>query len=182
MSSPEHGYSDKRFPVVVNENFHCPICYHVLRDPVQCRRNEHYFCSPCITKYLEIAQTCPVCQDGLTLKTLKEPSRIVADYLATLKISCEFEARGCKALVELKALRKHVQACDFMPVVCSNEGCSKPINKKDRKHHENEVCKNSKLLLLLHIFINDQSLVKVRSFKDQQRLSETLSAYFQGRP
>jgi hypothetical protein len=152
MSSPEHGYSDKRFPVLVNENFHCPICFHVLRDPVQCRRNEHYFCLACITRYLEIAQTCPVCQDGLTLRTLKEPSRIVADYLATLQISCEFEARGCKALVELKSLRKHVQTCDFMPVACSNDGCSKPINRKDKKHHENEV--RSKLHSLFHTLID----------------------------
>ena len=150
MNSP-HGYLDTRFPVIVNENFHCPICYHVLRDPVQCRRNEHYFCFPCITKYLEIAQTCPTCQDGLTSKTLKEPSRIVADYLATLEISCEYEARGCKTLVELKALQNHVQVCDFMPVTCANEGCSKTINRKDKKHHENEVCENCKLLILFHI-------------------------------
>ena len=96
----------------------------------------------CIAKHLEIAQICPVCQDGLTLRTLKEPSRIVADYLSRLNISCEFETRGCKASVELKELQKHVQACGFMPVVCSNEGCSKPINKKDQKHHENEVGKD----------------------------------------
>ena len=64
----------------------------------------------------------------------------MSDYLATLNISCEFAARGCKAVVELKDLKKHTQECDFMPVVCSNEGCGKPVNKKDRKHHENEVC------------------------------------------
>ena len=32
-----------------------------------------------------------------------------------------------------------------MPIVCSNEGCSKTINKKDRKHHENDVCKYRKI-------------------------------------
>ena len=145
MTSPQHGYLDKRFPVVVNANFHCPICFNVLRDPVQCRRNEHYFCLCCITKHLEISQTCPVCQEGLTPKTLKEPSRIVADFLSTLKISCEFAPRGCKELIELRALQQHVYVCDFMPVVCSNEGCSKLVNRKDKKNHESNVCKYRKV-------------------------------------
>lgn len=48
-------------------------------------------------------------------------------------------------MVELKALQQHVSVCGYMPVVCSNEGCSKPINKKDRKEHENDVCKYRKI-------------------------------------
>ena len=61
-------------------------------------------------------------------------------------------------LVELKSLRKHVQTCDFMPVVCTNEGCSKPLNKKDKKHHENEV--RSKLLGVIPRPVNAKNFVR----------------------
>lgn len=142
----DQGYSDKRFQNVIDENFHCPICMNVLKYPVQCRRNEHYFCTPCILRHLEQnAQTCPVCIDALTPKTLKEPSRIVMNYLSTLKISCDYASRGCRDVVELRLLRAHVENCDFCPVVCANEGCSKSISKRDRKQHETEVCKYRKM-------------------------------------
>jgi hypothetical protein len=53
----------------------------VLQDPVQCVKNEHYFCKKCINKHLTRSQTCPVCQDELTPETLRPISRTVANIL-----------------------------------------------------------------------------------------------------
>ena len=43
MNSREQGYEDDRFENVVSQNFHCPICLNVFKDPVMCQRNQHYF-------------------------------------------------------------------------------------------------------------------------------------------
>ena len=113
----------------------------VLRDPMQCENNEHYFCSGCIKEHLKkTSHSCPVCQDKLTVETLRKAPRIVGDCVSRYKISCDYATRGCDEVLELGTLQTHVQDCDFMPVSCSNEGCDKIVSKRDVKHHENELC------------------------------------------
>ena len=133
-------YEDARFENVVDEDYHCPICMNVLKEPVMCQRNEHYFCNQCITKHLENSQTCPTCMDQLTAETLRQPPRIVTSYLLNLKIRCDYLQRGCRDIVRLEDLKTHVESCGFSPVVCSNDGCLMEINKRDKTHHESEVC------------------------------------------
>ena len=140
------GYDDERFQSIVNQNFHCLICYNVLKDPVMCRRNEHYFCRGCITEHLRRnAHTCPTCADELTVETLAEVPRIVKNYLNELKIRCDHYDRGCRELVQLQNLQRHVAECGFSPVVCQNQGCGETISKRDRTYHESELCQFRKL-------------------------------------
>jgi hypothetical protein len=136
------GYDTTRFHSTIDEGFVCCICLGVLQDPKQCENNEHYFCSGCIKKHLEkTSHSCPVCQDKLTVETLRKAPRIVADCVSRYKISCDHAARGCDAVLELGALQAHVQDCDFMPVTCSNEGCDDVVNKRDVKQHELDLCR-----------------------------------------
>ena len=136
------GYDTNRFQSTIDEGLTCCICLGVLKDPLQCEKNEHYFCSGCIKKHLEnTSQTCPVCQDKLTAETAQKAPRILVDFVSRLKINCDHAARGCDTVLELRALNKHVQDCDFMPVACSNEGCDNVVSKRDIKKHEEESCK-----------------------------------------
>ena len=136
------GYATTRFRSTIDEGFVCCICLGVLQDPKQCENNEHYFCSGCIKKHLEkTSHSCPVCQDKLTVETLRKAPRIVADCVSRYKISCDHAARGCDAVLELGALQAHVQDCDFMPVTCSNEGCDEVVSKRDVKQHELDLCR-----------------------------------------
>ena len=136
------GYDTTRFRSTIDEGFVCCICLGVLQDPKQCENNEHYFCSGCIKKHLEkTSHSCPVCQDKLTVETLRKAPRIVADCVSRYKISCDHAARGCDAVLELGALQAHVQDCDFMPVTCSNEGCDEVVSKRDVKQHELYLCR-----------------------------------------
>ena len=140
------GYDDERFESIVDQNFHCLICYNVLKDPVMCRRNQHYFCRGCITEHLRRnSHTCPTCADELTVDTLAEVPRIVKTYLNERRIRCDYEDRGCRELVQLQNLNRHVAECGFSPVVCGNQGCGQTINKRDRTYHENELCQFKKL-------------------------------------
>ena len=145
MNSREQGYEDDRFENVVSQNFHCPICLNVFKDPMMCQRNQHYFCRPCITRHLQNSQRCPSCQEELTLETLSKAPRIVTNYLSELKIRCDYFRRGCGDFVQLGDLERHVKDCGFTPVLCSNEGCVVEMNKRDRTHHETEVCEFRKV-------------------------------------
>ena len=140
------GYDDERFESIVDQHFHCLICYNVLKDPVTCRRNQHYFCRGCITEHLRRnSHTCPTCADELTVDTLTNVPRIVTDYLNGRKIRCDYEDRGCRELVQLQNLNRHVAECGFSPVVCGNQGCGQTISKRDRTYHESELCQFRKL-------------------------------------
>ncbi|CAB3986603.1 E3 ubiquitin- ligase NRDP1 [Paramuricea clavata] len=140
------GYDDERFQSIVNQNFHCLICYNVLKDPVMCRRNEHYFCRGCITEHLRRnSHTCPTCADELSVETLQDVPRIVKNYLNELSIRCDHYDRGCRELVQLQNLKRHVAECGFTPGVCGNQGCGETISKRDRTYHESELCQFRKL-------------------------------------
>ena len=134
------GYEDERFETKVDDNLHCVICTEVLKDPVQCRRNEHHFCRNCIIEHLKHSQNCPTCKDHLTVETLVRPQRFLANTLSSLKISCDNAQRGCRAVVELGSLNTHVASCGFSPVPCSNDQCDEIISRRDKEIHENKVC------------------------------------------
>ena len=145
-SSYTLGYDDERFDTIIDRHFHCLICYNVLKDPVTCRRNQHYFCRGCITEHLRRnSHTCPTCVDELTVETLTDAPRIVTDYLNERSIRCDYEDRGCRELVQLQNLNRHVAECGFSPVVCGNQGCGQTISKRDRTYHESELCQFRKL-------------------------------------
>ena len=145
MASCDLGYRDERFENDVDENFHCPICMNVLKDPVMCQRNQHCFCTPCISRHLQNSNACPSCREELSVETLSQAPRVLTNYLSTLKIRCDYFERGCVGFHQLGDLKSHVEGCGFSPVLCSNDGCLAEINKRDRRHHEAEVCEFRKL-------------------------------------
>ena len=145
-SNCQLGYDDERFDTIIDRHFHCLVCFNVLNDPVTCRRNQHYFCRGCITEHLrKNSHTCPTCADELTVDTLTDAPRIVTNYLNERKIRCDYEDRGCRELVQLQNLNRHVAECGFSPVVCGNQGCGQTISKRDRTYHESELCQFRKL-------------------------------------
>ena len=136
----KYGYEDCRFEKDVDENFHCSICYNVLKEPRMCRNNEHLFCLDCITKHLRAnSQTCPECNEHLSVDTLRR-ARLANNYLSKLKINCDHANRGCPQFTCLEDLKTHVATCGYAPVLCSNAECGMEINKQDKVHHETEVC------------------------------------------
>ena len=130
----------QRFHGDVNRNLHCPICLKVFKDPVQCHRNQHLFCTPCILRHLKQLHRCPTCHEELTPETLVQPPRIVTDMLSSLNITCDYVQRGCREVVGLGVLELHVKQCNFAPVACSNDGCKLIINRRDIEDHERNEC------------------------------------------
>ena len=136
----KYGYEDCRFEKDVDENFHCSLCYNVLKEPRMCRNNEHLFCLDCITEHLRVdSQTCPECNEHLSVYTLRR-ARVVNNYLSKLKINCDHANRGCPQFTSLEELKTHVSTCGYAPVLCSNAECGMEINKQDKVHHETVEC------------------------------------------
>ena len=134
------GYEEERFEHEVDSKLLCPICSNVLKDPVQCQ-NEHYFCRSCIKKHLhENSESYPMCQDHLTEETLSKPPRLLTNMLECLKIRCDHAKRGCQELIKLEFLHQHVKSCGYLPIRCTNSGCSQVINQQDKELHENKLC------------------------------------------
>ncbi len=141
----QYGYEDSRFEKDVDENFHCSICYNVLKEPRTCRNNDHIFCLACISQHLKVnSQTCPECNEHLSVNTLRRP-RVVNNVLSKLKINCEHASRGCPEFTCLEDLKTHVANCGYAPVLCSNAECGMEINKQDKVRHETEVCEYRKV-------------------------------------
>jgi hypothetical protein len=141
----EYGYEHSRFEKDVDENFHCSICYNVLKEPRMCRNNEHVFCLACISEHLKVnSQTCPECKEHLSVHTLRRP-RVLNNYLSKLKINCDYTSRGCPELTCVAGLDTHVANCGFAPVLCSNAECGMEINKRDKVYHETETCEYRKV-------------------------------------
>ena len=141
----KYGYEDCRFEKDVDENFHCSICYNVLKEPRMCRNNEHLFCLDCITEHLRVnSQTCPECNEHLSVDTLRR-ARVVNNCLSKLKINCDHANRGCPQFSCLEDLKTHVATCGYAPVLCSNAECGMEINKQDKVRHETEVCEYRKV-------------------------------------
>ena len=138
------GYDDSRFEKEVDEEFHCSICFSVLKDPRTCKDNDHAFCLDCISEHLRVnSETCPKCKQDLTVATLRRP-RLLNNYLSKLKINCNHASRGCLEFICVKDLESHAGSCGFAPVMCSNENCGMVINKQEREHHETMVCEYRK--------------------------------------
>ena len=145
LASYDTGYEDERFEQVVSQSFHCIICANVFKDPVMCRPHDgHLFCRACITRHLMNSQSCLTCIQPLTVETLSEAPRGIINILDELRIRCEFFHRGCRKMVELGELERHVKECGFAPAVCSNKGCNAEVNKHELIHHETIVCKQRK--------------------------------------
>ena len=135
------GYEEERFQNEVDSTLLCPICRNVLKDPVQCP-NEHYCCRSCIVKYLhESSERCPTCQHHLTEETLSKPPRLLTNMLQNLKIRCDHAQRGCRELIKLEFIDRHVKSCGYSPTRCTNPGCSQVINQHEKERHENELCR-----------------------------------------
>ena len=137
----KYGYDDSRFEKDVDEDFHCSVCYNVLKEPRMCRNNEHIFCLDCISEHLKVnSETCPECNEHLSLDQLRKAPRVLRNCLSKLKINCDHASRGCPQFTCLEELETHVSSCGYAPVFCSNAECGMEINKQDKDNHETEEC------------------------------------------
>ncbi|XP_037050573.1 E3 ubiquitin-protein ligase NRDP1-like [Bradysia coprophila] len=127
------GFEATRFIGEIDEEFICTICTLVLENPVQ-SSCEHTFCNQCITDWLAIENTCPVCRRNTELAHVKPVARYFRNMLNKLEIKCDFESRGCQSVLQLENLKDHVSnQCAYNPnteIIC-DKGCNIAISRHE---------------------------------------------------
>ncbi|XP_046841383.1 kelch-like protein 4 isoform X2 [Xenia sp. Carnegie-2017] len=133
------GYEQERFLDKVHPRFECPICFKIIKDPLQCP-NQHHFCRSCIEKCLLSSNKCPQCNCPITSETLQDVPRIVTEMLEDHDIRCKNVNRGCPEIMKLQFLERHEKNCGYSPTLCRNKGCDEVLNENEIEEHERERC------------------------------------------
>ena len=110
------------------EEFTCRICYGIFDDPVVTQCCQQTYCRQCIRKWLSEHKSCPNDKKDLTSDGLRPAPIALINLLENLKIKCNYEEKGCPAVVALGNLSQHVTNCKFRSTkLCSNCGLIKDI-------------------------------------------------------
>ncbi len=141
------GYSYEFFDQVPDD-YNCPICLCVLRDPSLTECCGHNFCQSCIKRVKRRNGACPRCK-SVRVRTVN--NRQLRNSIATLKIRCkhykknELAGCGCNWIGTLESLERHLSEgqeegeCKFVPVKCQH-GCNDKLNRMSFPLHFAYVC------------------------------------------
>eukprot|EP00899_Mesostigma_viride_P002553 jgi/Mesvir1/12299/Mv00501-RA.1 len=123
-------------PNPVPQDLICAICTGVLLDPVDgpC---QHLACRHCLNDWLSKSgnKTCPSCRQPLTNDMIAQAHRVIRNQLDEFEVACDNAARGCTAVINLKALQSHVSTCGKGIELCQHDGCTATILRQDLLNH-----------------------------------------------
>ena len=95
------------------EDFTCPICLSVLKNPKSCsdNKNSHSFCEECIEKYKDENNnnTCPTCKQIFQNKIKND----IIESLNKLSFNCYFKNKGCNKIISYSDYFNHVNNCEY---------------------------------------------------------------------
>eukprot|EP00731_Ephydatia_muelleri_P006662 Em0003g910a len=102
-----------------SRDYECPLCLHVMREPMVTDCCGGHFCSSCILTVSGSGKGCPLCRRR-TFKTLI--NKAVERKIADLRICCPTKDRGCPwqgpARDAAAHLARETGDCGFVPVDC----------------------------------------------------------------
>ena len=114
------------------EELKCPICLELVSDPVQTSCG-HLFCGKCVKE----AESCPVDRQSFTTSLDHYNERRVRNFT----VKCPSKGRGCQWQGELGDADKHKSTdCDYVVVVCTNDGCDLEMERRQLDNHRNNTC------------------------------------------
>lgn len=102
------------------EDYECPLCLHVTREPSLTSCCGQHFCNACICRVISDGKPCPVCKSRkfAIFLDLKQKRRV-----HLLRVKCLMESRGCSWEGELGRLNNHLSVsggdCMYIDVSCS---------------------------------------------------------------
>ena len=138
MASPQQSGYQCQFVDSV-EDYECPLCLHVTREPVLTSCCGQHFCQVCVSKILIDNKPCPYCKStGFSIFFDKKQKRRVL----ALKVHCDKRAEGCQWVGNLGELENHLgENCRFIEVNCPNK-CRLAILRQLLAEHQANDCPN----------------------------------------
>ena len=120
--------------------FDCPICHRILRDPILTDCCGTHFCRDCIQPKLKDGKPCPSCNNAEFVFMLdKSMKRRVFAF----DVRCPMWRRGCRWQGELGKREEHMDPkngdCAYVDVDCS-KGCGGRVQRRELAVHLEQVC------------------------------------------
>ena len=144
-SKPETVFGGYDYECVIkpSEEFTCPICLLLMRDPVLTSCCGNHFCKSCNTESIKAksrASKCPLCKStSYTFLVDKGLQRKILDLLAY----CPKKADGCDWQGEIRSIAKHINpfndGCNFIEVKC-RLGCGEKLVRHLMEKHISDDC------------------------------------------
>ena len=119
------------------EDYECPLCLHVTREPFLTSCCGQHFCQICINRILTDNKPCPICKSTSfsTLLDKKQKRKVLS-----LNVYCDKKAGGCQWVGGLGELEQHLsENCQFVTVNCPNN-CGQAFQRQFLAKHKTYDC------------------------------------------
>ena len=139
MASPNPA--EPEFTEPLPEDYQCPICHEVLKEPQVTDCCGGNFCHGCINQILRNGGHCPLCRKAgfQVLIDRKLERKILA-----LHVYCRVKDRGCGWKGALRELDAHLDTdCQYVDVECPN-ACGERPKRRNLPDHLRNSCPKRK--------------------------------------
>ena len=147
---PTEGYDCEFISEFPNE-YKCPICEKVLRDPHRVSCCDEEYCKVCIEPRLKNLHSCPACdynnENGdISISQSRRTKRIIGQ----LRCHCSNQRKGCEWEGELQEMDNHLnenptnenqlKGCNFTRVHCRY--CQEMLPRNETGEHQENICQD----------------------------------------
>ncbi len=120
----------------ISQDYECPICLLILKDPQMVSCCGRKYCMSCIGRVSASNKPCPFCKDSFDCMAEKQLNRRILD----LKVKCSKSKIGCEWVGEVRQLEEHqTTSCAYIQVICSL-GCGEYVQRCLLEQHELDQC------------------------------------------
>ncbi|XP_065181008.1 TNF receptor-associated factor 4-like [Sycon ciliatum] len=127
----------------VDEQFICPVCRMVVRNPMLVVSCGHHFCHPCITLALKSNEICPLDRGPLSWQVpgALVPNRDMKRRVGQLEVFCEMKEHGCTWTGTLCSYDSHISSRQCKVKCPTTPSCGEVIPREELEAHD-KVCPN----------------------------------------
>jgi hypothetical protein len=116
------------------KEYTCSLCEGIYHHPTSDDCG-HIFCRDCINPYFEKHKKCPISQNRLNKKNLKQVL-FVQTMLNKYKIFCKNRNKNCEWTGTLSLLAQHLdEECEYQLVRCWQPECSATVPRNEHDSH-----------------------------------------------
>jgi len=145
-----------------DEDLMCQICLQPFVNPTDTPCS-HTFCQACLTAYLRVNATCPICRKPLNQLTCMPSNLVLKRLLDKLPVVCP-NSDSCEEKSQRGNLEDHLKyRCDGTLVACqyAGAGCDHRGPSKKMKDHQNECTFKKEGITRLPILEGEVSHVEI---------------------